>query len=242
MGKLDSTGIYKIQNNITKDFYIGSAVNFQGRFSVHLSQLRNNKHPNIHLQRAWNKFSENNFNLFPIIYCDRSNLLLYEQMFLDCLSPRYNISTKATGGSGVVTQKMRDAARRNGLAQKGKPKPESYSKKLSKRMMGNKLGLGKEMSDENKEKLSRRNLGNTYFSGKKHTDEWKELMSKKLKGRKFSEETKKKMSESAKSSKRMANNNLFGGHTHSDESKKKISETLKARYAKERAEKEGRQC
>ena len=236
---LNNSGIYKIQNSITGDFYIGSAVSLRGRIAVHQSLLIRNIHYNIHLQRAWNKYGEENFEFKTILICDRDNVKKYEQVFLDVLSPGYNISPNATGGSGVVTQKMRDAARRNGLALKGRKKPKSYIVKLSKRMMGNTLSLGRRMSKENKERLRKRNLGNTYFEGKEHTDKWKEYMSKKLKGRVFSEETKKKMSDSAKGSERMKNNNLFAGHVHSEESKNKMRATLKDTLARKKAEEEG---
>lgn len=41
-----STGIYKISNKITGDYYIGSAVNIERRFYEHKNSLRSDKHKN----------------------------------------------------------------------------------------------------------------------------------------------------------------------------------------------------
>ena len=60
-------GIYKITNTITNNFYIGSTVNFYNRFKKHRHSLNNNKHENIHLQRAFNKYGEDFFE-FKIIF------------------------------------------------------------------------------------------------------------------------------------------------------------------------------
>lgn len=54
------------------------------------------------------------------------------------------------------------------------------------------------MSSANKEKLLERNLGNKYFQGKTHSQAHKDYMSNLLKGRVFSEETRRRMSESSK--------------------------------------------
>ena len=85
-------GIYKILNKITNDFYVGSAIDVEKRFRHHKNRLRTEKHHNIILQRAWNKYGEANF-LFEIIeeVNDKNILLLREQYYLDNLYPLYNI-------------------------------------------------------------------------------------------------------------------------------------------------------
>ena len=60
--KEDKKGIYKILNLVTNDFYIGStSISFMRRFTQHRSDLRKGKHRNIHLQRAYNRDGEDNF-------------------------------------------------------------------------------------------------------------------------------------------------------------------------------------
>jgi len=60
------SGIYKIYNIITNEFYVGSAVNLRYRFSRHIRQLQQQKHFNPILQNSWNKHGKENFN-FEII-------------------------------------------------------------------------------------------------------------------------------------------------------------------------------
>lgn len=94
-------GVYKIKNKINDKLYIGSSVDINLRFKAHLNSLRNNKHKNIYLQRAWNKYGEENFE-FSIIECVENidSLIEVEQKYLDGFKSYskengYNICTKA---------------------------------------------------------------------------------------------------------------------------------------------------
>ena len=90
-------GIYKIKNKVTEDFYIGSSSNCRRRKVEHFSKLRNNKHKNQHLQRAFIKYGEENFDFVIIAQCPKSRLLVEEQKLLDELKPKYN-NTYIAGG------------------------------------------------------------------------------------------------------------------------------------------------
>lgn len=81
-----SAGIYEIRNITNGHFYIGSALNFRKRYNNHLCCLRNNKHDNSHLQRAWSKYGENAFTFEVIQNVEDTKQLLYiEQQYLDTL-------------------------------------------------------------------------------------------------------------------------------------------------------------
>ena len=54
-------GVYKITNIITNKFYIGSSNNIQDRLKRHFRELKNNRHPNKHLQASYNKYGKENF-------------------------------------------------------------------------------------------------------------------------------------------------------------------------------------
>jgi len=69
------SGIYKIVCLSTGKIYIGSSVNIHDRWSVHKHNLRKNKHVNKHLQQAWIKYGENNFQ-FEIIENTNPNFLI----------------------------------------------------------------------------------------------------------------------------------------------------------------------
>ena len=107
---LFKTGVYEILNTITKERYIGSASRvgksnslsgFYVRFDKHKLLLKNNKHYNIHLQRAYNKYGENNFNFNVLSICPPEYCIKLEQWFLDNLKPEYNIRKIADSNKGI---------------------------------------------------------------------------------------------------------------------------------------------
>lgn len=59
---MKESGIYGILNNIDFKIYIGSTTDFTKRKSKHFNSLRKNKHENEYLQRAFNKYKEENFS------------------------------------------------------------------------------------------------------------------------------------------------------------------------------------
>ncbi len=72
------SGIYCIKNMITNKLYIGKACCVRTRINTHKWLLRHNKHVNIYLQRAWNKYGESNFSFDVIEYCEIENLPVKE--------------------------------------------------------------------------------------------------------------------------------------------------------------------
>ena len=91
-------GIYKIVNLKNDFFYIGSTCDFHKRKLRHFNQLRKNKHHSIYLQRAFNKYGENNFKFEILEECE--NTFEREQEILNKLdySKSYNVSKSASGG------------------------------------------------------------------------------------------------------------------------------------------------
>lgn len=94
-----NSGIYKIINKINSRSYIGSSVCIETRWKVHKNLLTKNVHWNDHLQRAWNKYGEENFS-FEVIeeVLDRTRLLDREQHYLDNEKHKYNFAEIARGG------------------------------------------------------------------------------------------------------------------------------------------------
>ena len=86
------SGIYQILNKINEKFYIGQSIDLKHRRNEHWNQLKNNNHPNILLQRAWNKYGEDAFIFNTLLLCKISELDSQEQNFLDTLKPAYNIA------------------------------------------------------------------------------------------------------------------------------------------------------
>jgi group I intron endonuclease len=180
-------GIYCIKNIVNGKMYIGQASDLYHRKAHHFSDLKNNKHPNLHLQNSWNKYGKDNFKFYILLYCEFFELTRYEQFFVDLFTPEilYNkqlicVDSNLGGYASPETRLKMSQSR------KGKPRSDETKRKISE---GKK---GKSRSKEARDKLSeiRSGKGNPMF-GKHH-----------------SEETKKKMSECAKKNSESKNGNI----------------------------------
>lgn len=105
-------GIYKITNLINDKCYIGQTNNIKKRHREHFTSLRLNNHFNIHLQRAWNKYGEENFE-FSILE-EVSDLSLLNELEIkyikeyNALSLGYNQTSGGSPGILLPAEKHRD--------------------------------------------------------------------------------------------------------------------------------------
>lgn len=183
MTVINESGIYKIVNLVNGKMYIGSAVNFKRRKSQHMAKLRHNKHHNIYLQRAFNKYGEKSF-IFEIIdtVSHRSELKYREDYWIGKYNfdeELYNIaiSTFAPMLGRPLTEehkrKISEANKGENHPQYGKPLAENIRKKISNTLKGNRL------SKETRDKISKANAGKNHpMYGKKHTKKARNKMSK----------------------------------------------------------------
>lgn len=163
------SGIYKIENQVNHNVYIGQSTNILYRWYWHKDKLRTQKHYNEHLQKAWNKYGENNFK-FSILETCKSEELNEREMYWDIFYRKdhtlYNI--RSTGDQKPMSQEHRDkigkslkgkyVGEKNSMY--GKHHTEEYKRQMSKKMSGkNAYWYGKHRSDETKEKLRQASLG-----------------------------------------------------------------------------------
>jgi group I intron endonuclease len=94
-------GIYKIKNLVNDKCYYGSSKNIEKRWRTHKNHLKNGKHHNIHLQRSWDKYGDDNFVFEVVEECDENILLELEQKYLDS-NPEFNIGIKSSGGDNLT--------------------------------------------------------------------------------------------------------------------------------------------
>jgi group I intron endonuclease len=101
--------VYIIKNILNNKCYIGSTINYLVRFKKHKYRLNKNKHHSVLLQRAWNKYGEENF-VFEIVeeVLKKSKLIEREQHWLDTLKPKYNICEIAAGGDTITNNPRRE--------------------------------------------------------------------------------------------------------------------------------------
>lgn len=99
--------IYIIVNTVNSKVYVGSSVDVGKRRSSHFRSLDKNKHPNKHLQSAYNKYSKDAFAMHLLEYVDdESNLLEREQYWINTTKSYdrnvgYNNSPSAFNSLGV---------------------------------------------------------------------------------------------------------------------------------------------
>jgi hypothetical protein len=88
---IKKSGVYKIINTITEDYYIGSSVNLYHRICQHYHKLRKNIHGNSRLQNSYNKYGENNFQVLIVSYEDSKNVRKVEYDLIEKEKPAYNL-------------------------------------------------------------------------------------------------------------------------------------------------------
>ena len=181
------SGIYCIKNKTNEKVYIGQTNDLDKRKGLHYSYLKNNTHDNPHLQNAWNKYGENNFEFKILLYCEPFELTRYEQFFVNVYTPEilYNIRLECVDSNLGVKHTKEDLEKMRN-ANLGSKNP-MYGKTGEKHHL-----YGKPCSEETKKKLSESKKGVPM------DEETKRKISKALSGRRFSDEHKKNLSENKK--------------------------------------------
>jgi len=169
-------GVYVITNDVNGHRYVGSAASFKKRFREHLRQLLNGNHHSRYLQRAWDKHGEASFSLKPILYCDRNDLIFYEQLAMDSLTPEYNIAPVA--GSQLGYRHSEESRRKMSASRRRNP---SSPRK------------GMTHTEETKRLISESRRGK---GGCGWTQQRRDRISAALKGRVISEDSRRLISES----------------------------------------------
>ena len=140
-------GIYCIENINTHKKYIGQSQNIHKRWLDHKWALNNNVHDNSYLQKAWNKYGEENFSFIVIEECmaeDLNDREIYYIDFFKSFDRGYGYNLR--GGGGQLANMTKDLKEKFG----GKNNPM----------------YGKNHTEEARQKISdaRKNL----YSGKNH--------------------------------------------------------------------------
>jgi group I intron endonuclease len=181
--------------------YYGSSKQIEKRLKTHKRELKNNIHINCILQRAWNKYGENNF-LFEIVEeCDENILLEVEQKYLDS-QPEYNIGIKSSGGDNLtknpnkdkIVKKMTESVKRRYNTMTDEEKKEKYSQPMETNpnwkggiSISNCEVCNKKISQNAKRcmehiEYERNGIDNPFF-GKQHSEETKKKISEKRLGK-----------------------------------------------------------
>lgn len=125
------TGIYMIRNLKNEKVYIGQSVNIYKRWREHKSNLNKNKHPNVKLQNAWNKYGDNSFSFSVLLTCSKADLNEHEKFFVDKYDSYKNGYNMTLGGNDAT----------------------SYTKEFKEKISNTKNNFSKERKDEIRKKM-----------------------------------------------------------------------------------------
>lgn len=184
MGLYESYGIYGIKNKINNKIYIGkTCMNFGDRRDCHWACLRGGYGVNPHLQRAWDKYGEDNFEFVVIFECtngetpDEVNELeiKYIKEYRENGSV-YNISDGGDGGYLL-----------------GKHMSEETKRKIGDK---NRINMtGRTASDETKAKMSESQKKRYDAMTEEEWGEFRKAISEYASGYSWSDESRQKFSE-----------------------------------------------
>jgi group I intron endonuclease len=148
--------IYKLVCTVTNKVYVGSTVDLSRRLGNHRSALRNNRHHSVLLQRAFEKYGEDFFEIEILELLEntieRCILFQREQHYLDELKAydnRFGFNLEPEAGSS-----------------RGRVATEETKQKMSKSFTGRKH------SDTTKERISKSHKGK--LMNKEHLEKFKQ--------------------------------------------------------------------
>lgn len=250
------SGVYKIENLISKKVYVGSSINTEERRNQHFKCLRKQRHSNQHLQAAWDMYGEENFNFEVIIFCAVEELEEKEQYYMDLydvVKTGYNIYPNAySPGEREVSEetrkKLSEGKKRayveGGTSfgfKKGHEVTEETRKKKSLLMRDHKVteetrqkiiltrkkGIPR-WSEEEKKQMSLRRKGKP--TGRSPSLETREKMSNAKQGKSGTKGIPCSPEKRTKISEANKGNTVRRGSIHSEESRQKMSEAHKGKH------------
>lgn len=131
--------IYCIRNKNNGKIYIGQTIRFRKRLTEHRISLLNNRHCSLYLQKAFNKYGINNFEVEILELCSKKELYDREVYWIEKL----NSTNKDIGYNYLV----RASSPWYG------PRSDKHKANLSKSLKG------RIISDNEKNRLKKLNLG-----------------------------------------------------------------------------------
>lgn len=164
------SGIYKITNIISEEFYIGCSKNLQERCRVHIINSRMKNPPNIFYKEI-KKIGVDNFKFEVLEIVEDCNILFEREIYwIAKIKPRYNHNK---GGLGNVGLKLKESVRlklkEKGIAQWNSKTEEQKILQIKNNLTGPKEGYV--MPEEQKQRLRELQIG------KKWTESQREKVS-----------------------------------------------------------------
>ena len=120
------SGIYKIINTVTNDFYIGSSKNIKKRWAEHKKPSVWKKYPNKQLYQDMRKYGVDKFEFEIIAEVEIDSLKEMEQQFIERLKPTYN----QMNAKGLNVERRKKAQKEYEKTDKRKKAKKEYNNQL----------------------------------------------------------------------------------------------------------------
>lgn len=123
--KMKISGVYKVTNNVTGDFYIGSSCDIKKRWISHKSPSTWKHKPNSLLYKAFQEYGLENFKFMILMPAYPEHLKQMEQEFIEMLQPVYNDRRS----KGLNVERRRESYKKYKQTDKGKEASRKGRKK-----------------------------------------------------------------------------------------------------------------
>ena len=120
------SGVYKITNTVTKDFYIGSSKDVKHRLAVHKCHSTWKNYPNKQLYQDINKYGVDSFVFEILTEVEAGSLKEMEQQFIEKLQPTYN----NRNANGLNVERKKEYKKGYEKTDKRKKYKEEYNNQL----------------------------------------------------------------------------------------------------------------
>lgn len=189
-------GIYAILNKVNNKSYIGESVDIYERWTYHKWALNNRKHVNKHLENAWYKYGENNFEFIVLTTCkpeERQELEIKYIALFKTTNP--NIGYNLTGGGEGTAETNEELSKRKSesLKRHYKENPELAKKRFEAVRASVQTPEAREFKRQMMLEKYRDSEYYQKYREKRASKEFREKASKSHKGLHQSEETKRKI-------------------------------------------------
>lgn len=204
---MKTCGIYAIVVGNYQYMYVGQSINIEKRLQNHLSLLRAGKHYNTKMQNVFNKYGEKCFYTNIVEQCDCLKLNEREQYYIlnygTFVDDNNNFGLNlTTGGEGrkqtnQTTEEIEKRKKSHALFVEKNP---DFYKNVVGEILKDKYAKNDFLRNRQSEKMKAMHENLEYhkhYLEIRQSEEWRNRMSEKHKGKKVTEETKKKISKAS---------------------------------------------
>ena len=157
------SGIYKITNTITGDFYIGSSKDVKKRWAEHKCQSKWNECPNNPLYQDMQKYGVDKFAFEVLEVVEPEELKEAEQKFIETLKPTYN----RCNAKGLNVERRKETHKKYNKKYEKSDKRKKYKKEYNKEY--HKTDKFKEYQREYQQSDKRKKANKEFY--KKHNNQ-----------------------------------------------------------------------